>query len=421
MSNITIAKVKPYIVIFIFVILFKGVAFIAPIGVNYTSKDISSYGLFEYALNLGQILLPLFNFGLSSSYAFFILKRQKFFIKPIYHIHFCVLIIVLLIIIAFSPNLLNNTVYISAVIGLTLSNQVFISGLLKIENRNISSVFVDTGSYILLLLIVVWYYFFQGAFSIQTWIIALLFYNIIMVAFFHLKRIYSLDKLTITDYKKVYSYGLKVMCASLLVTLLCASTRFYSKIYLTDLQVGTYSSVFRISIASFLIFRTAMIIWYKDLYRLKTSILDKRFFYSSVIALLTNLFLFITIYYRSDIFYEFKIIPHGLNEKLILLVLIQITAWISFVVFEPIFHRSDNVLKFIKILLPFVLMMTVTFHTMNHFNKLTLINLCYINTLFVNSASLICIKFFKKEGSFFMRCFYFQILLIIINLFFALN
>ena len=82
------------------IIIFGGLKFLvyfAPLSLSSLLNSDVVFGKFEYSFNLGQSLTGIFALGLASAYAYFVLKNKRFELKPLFHLHFIVLVFLLIL------------------------------------------------------------------------------------------------------------------------------------------------------------------------------------------------------------------------------------------------------------------------------------------------------------------------------------
>ena len=85
--------------------LLKLLVYFAPLLLSVVLESEIKFGEFEYSFNLSQTLTGAFSMGLASAYAYFILKKNRLDLKPIFHLHFILLTALLCLIALVFPSL----------------------------------------------------------------------------------------------------------------------------------------------------------------------------------------------------------------------------------------------------------------------------------------------------------------------------
>ena len=233
---------------FIIAFLFsKGSVFLAPL---FLSKIISvkNYGVIEYALSIGMILASILNFGITSAYPFYYLKRKYKTIYSGFDLHglitslfsFCLLII--------GWNLdLNTKGLIAILLMYLLSNQQYHSSILKSKGAIISSTLMDSIIYFLLWILTLIYAFNLFSFLVtDTFLVILLIYYVIIFCY-RLFIFIKADKHHIL--KKLYKiigYGRHVLLSGFLIMFITMFGKISTEHLIDTESVGIYSFYLRI-------------------------------------------------------------------------------------------------------------------------------------------------------------------------------
>jgi hypothetical protein len=394
--KITLNKLKSFLGLLVLIGILKLISFLSPLLVNKISLSPEDYGIFEYSFNLGQILIPLLSMGLSGGYAFYVLKHKQSQMKAAFHFHFVFLTIVALVIAIAYPRILNNIYFGAILISLSFSNQIFLSGIKKIEDKNYTSIFVENGLYVILLIIVLTATSIKSNFHFHLWFLALLIYNGLLATFYHLKHI-NIKKIKKEDFKKIYAFGAKVMVAGVIVFLLCNSTRVFTKFFLNETSVGIYSIVFRIGTASVLIYKTIYLLQYKNFYLSNYKYLDDIFLKIAFSVVFVNVIIFLFFPFVSTYFIKDAYIFGQINNRLIITIFSQIVLWVNFSLLEPIFQRENKVIHQIVIISVAVFSMFFSMWVMDKYFTLELIHICLINNLMISLSSVFAVLYLKRE------------------------
>lgn len=413
-SKLTSGKAKKFFSLLFLIGILKLISFITPLMVNSVSSSVESFGVFEYSFNVGQILIPLLSMGLSGGYAFYVLKNKEIKMKATFHFHFFFITTLALLIAVIYPNILNSNYYGAILIALTFSNQVFIAGIKRIENRNYSSVFIESGLYLVLLVLVLSFLTLHLTFNFHVWFLVLLIYNVVLTLFYHFKHI-KFGKIKKEYFIKTYSFGAKVMLAGLLVFLLCNSTRVFTKFFLNETAVGLYSIIFRIGAASVLIYKTVIVLIYKELYVSDYKYLDRTFAKMIITALFVCIILFFGFPYYSMYIIKHQTLFQIIDYKIIFIIFLQAVLWGNFSLLEPIFQRENKVVQQIGIIAVAVSSMFFLMWVLHEYFILELIHICLINNLMISSAILFTMLYLKSEKVFLRRTLSLSILLLLIT------
>lgn len=413
-SKQTFEKAKGFFILLFLIGVLKLISFVSPLLVNRVSSSVESFGVFEYSFNLGQILIPLLSMGLSGGYAFYVLKHKQSQMTAAFHFHFAFLTIVALLIVFFYPKILNSIYYGAALIALSFSNQIFISGIKKIEDKNYSSVLIESGLYLILFGIVLSVALFQSVFDFYVWFLALLIYNVLITLTYHYKHI-RLAEIKKENFAKIYVFGAKIMVAGVLVFLLCNSTRVFTKFFLNETSVGIYSIVFRIGAASILIYKTIVILIYKNLFLSSYDFLDRTFAKIVLAVFVINVSLLLIFPHVSALFVKDTFLLQKMGDKLIFTIFMQIVLWVSFSLLEPIFQRENKVIHQIVIISVTVFSMIFSMWVMDKYFTLELIHICLINNLMISLSSVVAVFVLKRNNVILKKTLGINLFLLLIN------
>ncbi|MFV8226337.1 hypothetical protein [Christiangramia aquimixticola] len=372
------------IVSLIFVMgLLKSLVYIAPLGINEVVDSIKDFGTFEYALNLGQTLMGLFSMGFAGTYAYFILKLGKVNLKPIFHFHFILLTSLLVLTALLIPGVLGNIYFGAIVLGVAFGDQILLSGVVKLSGKNKTSVFLDTGVYIIMTLIAVGAYFDLFNFSLKLWFSSVLLLLVLTSVFYHFKNLDNWQKINKEDVYEVYKYGGLIVIAGPLLVLITSNTRLYIEYFSTFENVGLYSFFFRLTSMVLIFYRVFGILLFRKIFVDDHIILDK--YYSLIIAglFIFNLFLFFGLPYLLMGRYEQFTETYESNRFLFLLCFFQVSFWINSSLFEPILQRENKMKFFIFLLLVFLFLMLVSLFLLDFSNLITLESIVWLNAFII--------------------------------------
>lgn len=363
--------------------LLKSLVYIAPLAVNEVLNSINDFGTFEYSLNLGQTLMGVFSMGFSGAYAYFILKQQRENMKSIFHFHFVGLTALLTTVVIVSPELLSNIYYGAVILGVAFADQILLSSISKLSGKNITSVLLDTGIYILMALIVVAVYFQVLEFSLDIWFGSVLFLLIFNSLFYHSRYFLNKNRVVKKDIFDLYRYGGLIVVAGPLLVLITSNTRLYIEYFLTLEDVGVYSYYFRISSVALIFYRVFGILLYRKMFTGDSNVLDK--YYSLIITgiFILNILLYLLLPSilkgRDD---QFSLTTTD-SRLLFKLCFFQVTFWVNVSLFEPILQRENKMKAFIGLLALCLLLFFGTIYALGIFSTISLLNIVWVNTLFI--------------------------------------
>lgn len=375
--------IKSMILLFIVFVFFKSLVYFAPLFINELVDSIEEFGRFEYSLNFGQTFAGVFSMGFASAYAFFVLTKKKDFVKPVFHLHFSILTVVLALVSLIIPTLLSNVYFGACILGVAFANQLFLVSVLKLRGRNKTAVVLDSVVYITMFIIAITIYLNVFSFSLELWFGSILFILVLTTLLFHLKNINGIKKIKKTVFKEVYYYGFWIIIASPLLFLITSNTRLYIGYFSTYEDVGLYSLYIRTSSVVFILSRVFGIMLFRKMFVENHRVLDKYYAIISLVYLFFNALVFFVLPYiligrNSDFTITFNE-----NNDLFIICLFQITFWIHTSFFEPIIQRENKMKQFIIVLIIDLFLMIVTLFVWNHFSSLRLIDIVIINTLFI--------------------------------------
>ena len=361
----------------------KLLVYFGPLLLSIVLKSEINFGKFEYSLNLSQTLTGAFSMGLASAYAYFILKKNRLDLKPIFHLHFVVLTALLCLSVLILPSLLDNLYFGAIIIAVALADQILISGILKLSGQNNKSVIIDTGVYIILFVFVLLIYFKIIDFSFKLWFLLVLLSLVLTSLFYHLKNIKGFKLLISNQFFELYKYAGLILISGPLVVLLTVSTRLYIEWLIDFESVGVYSLYFRLSSFVLIIYRIATILLYRKIFIDEHVKLDK--YYSRIISSLfiLNILLFSSLPYISNNFLSRLGYDFTESKTLILYCLFQVTFWINTAVFEAVLQRENLVKQFIFILLLSGLILICGLALMNIYNFISLELIVWFNTFII--------------------------------------
>ena len=372
--------------LFSLILLFGGLKFLvylAPLSLSSLLNSDIVFGKFEYSFNLGQSLTGVFALGLASAYAYFVLKNKRFELKPLFHLHFVVLVFLLILCVLFSPSLIDNIYFGAIVTAIALADQIFISGVLKLSNNNNKSVIIDSFIYIVLTVIVLLMYMKMIDFSFRIWFSSILLSLLCTSIFYHSRKLNGLKNLKIKHFIELYSYAGLILISAPLLVLISVSTRLYLEWFLNFESVGIYSLYFRLASFSLIFYRITTILLYKNIFIDKHKELD--YYYSLIIIgiFIINVILYFTLPLIFNSFNVFENFNFQENKVIIICCLFQVSFWINSALFESIIHRENLVKKFIILLLILLLILFFGLTLMDKLNFISITSIIYFNSFII--------------------------------------
>lgn len=383
LNLVSSGKLKKLIsLLFVFGLL-KALVYFAPFVLNKQLNSISTFGEFEYSLNVGQTLMTVFSMGFASAYAYFTLKRDEAKYTPIFHGHFLVITCFLLVISIVYPKILSNLFFGSILIGVALAEQLFLSSILKVKNKNNASVIVDTGVYIILTLVLVLNYFKIIPFSFELWFSSILLSLVITSFIYHLPNVKGIKHLTRKEFAEVYKYGLLIIIAGPIVYMLTNNTRLFIDFFGTKEEIGIYSLLFRISSFSLIFYRIVGILLYKKFFVDDIQSLDKKYTFILGSVFVINLILFVLTTFLLT--WNDPSLNDAINNhtNTFIFCFFQVTFWINSALLEPIFQRENKMITYIITAISCLLLMFVSLYVVDSFSLLSLNTIVLINTIFI--------------------------------------
>tara|TARA_B110000196_G_scaffold142626_1_gene123350 strand:- start:224 stop:1507 length:1284 start_codon:yes stop_codon:yes gene_type:complete len=386
-KSIFFSKIKNNIVSILYlgllILILKSLTYFSPLFINQILNSSVNYGKFEYTLNLGQTLMGMFSMGFAGSYAFFILKNKRYELKPIFHLQFIIFTLIILLLVIINPLLLNNIYFGSIIIGIALADQILISCILKISNKNNLSVIVDTGIYILMGFIATCSYFNLIIFTNALWHGSILFLLIMMSSLYHLKNISGYKKIKFSDISLIYKYGGLIVLSSPLLVLLSVNTRLFIQYFLDFEYIAIYSIFFRVATVILIIYRLITILLYRRIFMEDHKKLDN--YYSFIIAslvIINFLINFIVPLILNNYYADFTDYYKN-NPDLFLLCLFQIIFWINTALFEPIIQRVNQVKSFIIVISVCLFLFISCLFIFDFYYQISINDIVSINSFFI--------------------------------------
>ncbi|MDV7137584.1 hypothetical protein R3X28_01785 [Maribacter sp. TH_r10] len=247
----------------------------------------SEYGKIEYSLGgLGFILNALLGFGIPSSYAYFVLKKEDLNTKSGYSLYILLLIVYFILIQALYF-VFPKHIYLSLIISYVLANQVFYSYVFKAQGQAIYATLMDSGIYFLFLGIILINYLLGSSVSFSDFFLPMLLYSCVFAVigvFKNRKNDLSIAKVQLI---KIIKYSWHLLIGSFLIILLMNSGRFIIEFFSENFEdIGVFGFYLRIAGISLVIFQMLFILYFKEFYTKSIKSLDKMFSLFLIIILI---------------------------------------------------------------------------------------------------------------------------------------
>lgn len=372
-------KGKLWSVFCLFIIygLLKSVVYFAPLFFNRMVNNLFVFGRFEYALNLGQNFSSIMALGLPTAYAYFFFKKKESRLQPLFHLVF-IYLSGLLLVIAIIPGVFGTMYFSSFVVGIAFANQLLITTYYKLSGKNILSVVIECGIYILLLLLSLAIYFKLLIFDFYLWNLIITLYILILNFVYHIKKAFLYRGINKHDWLIVLKYGISIVITGLLTSFLKTSTRIYIEFFNSFLDVGVYSFYIRVASIIIIFHRVVVIFLYRNIYMAAHSILDRYFAIVLSFALVCSFLIYLIVPEMISVHFN----KHD-GKLLFLLTLFQVLSWASVTLFELIIFRENLLKKYTFIILICLIGMLFFMLVFNGFLHFGLVVLLIINIFFI--------------------------------------
>ena len=363
----------------------------------------SDFGVLEYALaGLGMVANTLFNLGIPGAYPYFILRKKQKDVRSGFVLHPLILLVPFVINqICYFVFDLDVNFYLAFNVSYIISNQVFYSTQLKSHEKSSYAVILDSGIYITLFLFFLAYkveLFPPNLTTINTFILC---YATVYV-FVAIYRFYkAINKKIFSAYKTILKFSVHLLVSTFLIFLITTSGRILVEFFFGFEEVGVYAFYFRLAAIVVMIHQVVNIAFFKKIYTLNPTILDRYFFVFFIfISLLSAIIYFVSPY----------IVPHLSNffsktfiqySDIYFLLSAQMVMWIASALNSNIVDR-ENLAK--KNNLFFTVMILLVLLVLYFLNKsLTFSDLVYIHFTSIYVACLIQFYTLSKENIYFYK------------------
>ncbi|UAY55453.1 polysaccharide biosynthesis protein [Arachidicoccus terrestris] len=395
----------------------KSIVYFAPLFLNNTLSNVHEFGRFEYSLNLGQTLSTVIALGLPYAYAYFVFKEKEADLDVIFHNIYLGIVVILVALGFLFPDIFESLSFNAVLIGVALSNQLFIATYYKLKGRNLLAIIIDCGIYIVLLIFTFLIFRKYVEYKLSLWSYCILGYTILMVVRFHLHNIGKFKSIQKYDWIRVLKYGFLIVITLFLTSLLTTSTRIYIEYFIDFNSVGIYSLFIRVASAIIIFHRVVVIILYRKIYGDKHANLDDYFATLIILALGAGFLLYITIPALAP-----YIIPTFSNAylhsgNLFFWTILQAVCWTSVALLELIIYRENILYKYIPLLLSILVAMLLALFVYHHFLGISGSEIVKINVLAVLLIALCQILLIKSHSFYYRKTLRAHIILTLVCLF----
>jgi len=391
--------------------LVKSIVYFAPLFLNHILGDVTKFGEFEYSLNLGQTFSTIFALGLPNAYAYFVYKEKEKNLNVIFHNIYFAVLVVLVICGACIPGVFNKMYFNSVLIGVALSNQLFITTYYKLLGKNLLAIIIDCGVYILLLGFGFLIFKEQLVYRLSTWSLIILGYTILMVLKFHFYNIGNFKSIKKSDWWRVIKYGILIVITLFLTSLLTTSTRVYIEYFTNFSSVGIYSLFIRIASAIIIFHRVVVILLYRKIYGDRHVKLDNYFACLILLAIMGGFMLYWLVPYLATRGVPTFVKANISSGNVFLWSILQAISWSSVAVLELVIYRENILDKYIPLLTAILIIMILVLIGYNHFMLLSTLQILKINVLAVLAIPFGQVLIIKKNSHYYKKTFVAHIVL----------
>lgn len=379
-----ITLLKKYAIFGIVFTIAKATVYFVPLLLaDLFSKE--DFGILEYALaGLGMIVNSLINLGVPGAYPYFIIRQEKDNLKPAFKLHSIVLLVPFVINqILFLGFNLDLNFYLAFNVSYIIANQVFYSTQFKSHEKSIQAVLIDSGIYIILLIYFLAFKLDLVKANIQAVNFFILGYSFIYV-FYALKNyITSKSKLSFKKYKIILRFSVHLLISTFLIFLITTSGRILVEIFFDFESVGVYAFYFRLSAIVVMIYQIINIAFFKKIYTLAPSILDKYYFQFFALIFILSIAIFFISPYLVSPFSEYFNDTYQANKAVYFLLSAQMVMWIASALNSNIIDRENlakrNNIKFLIL----VIISIVTIYLLKDTLTLSLLTYCHFTVIFL--------------------------------------
>lgn len=358
--------------------LTKAVAFLAPL-LLIKQVSLAEFGFIEFCFATGSILSRFVSLGQSSSYPYFILRRNErekesfFFVFP-----FVMLLGDILFLLLWLVGAISQKIELSALITFVISLQLLYSTVLKSNDKSFIGVLFDGGYYYSLALFLILTVFSKSV-GVNALIVILCLYSFALCigGCLYYRRIEKRSPLLVLrdSYKEILKYGVITSVSGALMYLMTSCSRVFIEQFMGYEKVGEFSVYFRYMGITQAVFSFLYITFFKKLYMLDEKGLDK--YYSIVFVLIFAIclcslpFAPFVIHYLS---HEIHVINYGI--LLILAFYMPIWAVLSYV--EGISYRENRTMKVIAFLIVMISAFLIILYAFRHSLNLLLYTFLFV-------------------------------------------
>ena len=330
---------------FVSFVICKGLVFLTPLlFAEILTKN--EFGILEYALSgLGFVLNTLLNLGVPGAYPYFILKQKKLNIKNGFTLHPLFLSTVFIInTFIYVTGFTGQQQYLAINIAYVIANQVFYSTQLKSHEKSVPAVFLDSGIYIILFVLFIASRLELVEVSIRFINYLILIYGTFYTLFGIQKYLSVSSKNSLFHYKYILRYSKNLLIATFLIFLITSSGRIVIEWLFGFEKVAIYGFYFRLAAVVVMIHQVINIIYFKRIYTIEPTILDRYFaMFFVFIYVLSLIFYFVSPLVMTSVssFFNDTFLE---NKTIFFIISAQMTVWIASALNSSIIDR-ENLMK----------------------------------------------------------------------------
>lgn len=359
-------------------LLTKSLAFLSPLLlVKFVS--LTEFGFLEFGFATGSTISRFSLLGLSTSYPYFILKKNEvtresfFYIYPIFLLFFVILAIAL-----FLVGIIAKMFFVVFLFTALLSLQMLYSSILQAKDKSFIAVIFDGGYYYVLSLYILLSLLFKDVSlnllyaMMSIYIIGLCMFGSVM---YFRKAKNSFLKNFRENYKDIIKYGVITSVGSALVYFLTCCSRIFIAHFLGYESVGIFSVYFRYMGITQALFSFLYITFFKRLYLMDSKSLDK---YYSLVFVALIIICICTIPLANIIIPLINKEISPINYRVLFLLAIYMPIWAILSYVEGIVYRENIASKLIRNLFVILCVFTLALWAFSSILNLDLYCLCFV-------------------------------------------
>jgi O-antigen/teichoic acid export membrane protein len=321
--------------------LVKSNTFLSPLLLANTIS-IEEYGSIEFALSIGMILAAFAHLGIGTSYPFFNLKRDRKDNNAIIIFHGILIAMTGLFwgIFIITSNFIEFKYGLGLQILLVFASQLILSIIYRTNKKSIFAIIIDGSLYIPLLLYGL-LVLMEYEYSIIVLNYLYILYQLILLIIYVFEWKLAEGKVTKEAYLEVLSFGGVIVICGVFSVSLTMGGRLLVEHFFSEATIGYYSFYYRFATAVMLLYQALTVYFFKDIYVMEMSKLDK--YFSIFVAIITLLGLALWILVPLMLIDYIPLLSNSFEEYKVLYLLLcfQMPFWISMALNENIVYREN--------------------------------------------------------------------------------